>query len=159
MKRIDRKALKLTPKELRAVQMIMLEMLIEVDRICRKCGIHYSLGCGTLLGAVREGGFIPWDDDADVIMLRDEYERFCKVCGSELDTERFFLQTWDTDPEYRIGFAKMRRNGTVYVRAGQERMRYRGGVFSSISCRSTMCRTAAADRKSRFCLNAGFTGR
>ena len=124
--------LELSPKELRAIQMVMLEMLIEVDRICRGNSIHYSLGCGTLLGAVREKGFIPWDDDADIFMLRDEYDRFCGVCARELDTERFFLQTWDTDPEYRIGFAKMRRNGTVYVRAGQEKMKYHGGIFIDI---------------------------
>ena len=54
---------------LRKIQMIQLEMLIEVDRICRKCGIRYNIIAGTLLGAVRHGGFIPWDDDADVAML------------------------------------------------------------------------------------------
>ena len=61
---------------LRKVQMIELELLEEVHRICKKCGIHYNIIAGTLLGAVRHKGFIPWDDDADVAMLRPEYENF-----------------------------------------------------------------------------------
>ena len=55
---------------LRKIQMIQLEMLQEVDRICQKCGIRYNIIAGTLLGAVRHGGYIPWDDDADIAMLR-----------------------------------------------------------------------------------------
>ena len=66
----------LSEQELRAVQKIQLEMLCEVDRICRKKEIPYNIIAGTLLGAVRHGGFIPWDDDADVALLRPDYERF-----------------------------------------------------------------------------------
>ena len=62
--------IQLDDKSLRTLQLIELELLQEVDRICRKCGIHYNIIAGTLLGAVRHGGFIPWDDDADVAMLR-----------------------------------------------------------------------------------------
>ena len=64
---------------LRKIQMIQLEMLQEVDRICKKCNIHYNIIAGTLLGAIRHGGYIPWDDDADVAMLRFEYEKFRKA--------------------------------------------------------------------------------
>lgn len=67
---------------LRKLQLIELEMLIEVDRICRKHDIGYNIIGGTLLGAVRHGGFIPWDD-ADVAMLRADYVRFKKVCKTE----------------------------------------------------------------------------
>ena len=69
-----------TEKQLRKLQMIELELLEEVDRICRKHGIQYYITDGTLLGAVRHGGFIPWDDDADVTMLRGEYEKFRRAC-------------------------------------------------------------------------------
>lgn len=107
-------------------------MLIEIDRICRKYEISYSLDGGTLLGAARHKGFIPWDEDADVIFLRGEYRRFRKICESELDTRRFFLQDYRSDPEYRWGYAKLRRNGTEYVRCGQEHLQQKSGVFLDI---------------------------
>lgn len=122
----------LTPEELRTLQLLELEMLVEVDRICRKYGIEYSLDGGTLLGAVRHKGFIPWDDDADVIFTRHEYAKFCRACKKELDTERFFLQDYRTDEYYRWGFAKLRRKGTELVRRGQEHMKYRTGVYIDV---------------------------
>ena len=81
---------------IRDVQMIQLEILLEFDRICRKNNIKYQLFAGTLLGAVRHKGFIPWDDDIDVCLLRDDYEKFLDVCLRDLDPG-FFLQTYETD--------------------------------------------------------------
>ena len=69
---------------LRTLQLQMLDILIEFDRICKKHNIKYWLDAGTLLGAVRHGGFIPWDDDLDVCMFPDDYRKLCKVCQSEL---------------------------------------------------------------------------
>ena len=86
------KAKPMPVEDLRQMQMIHLEMLLEVDRICRKRGIKYAIIGGTLLGAVRHKGFIPWDDDLDVAMLRSEYDRFCKACEEDLDTARFFCR-------------------------------------------------------------------
>lgn len=111
---------------------LFLEMLLEVDRICRKHDIKYSLDSGTLIGAVRHGGFIPWDADADVSMLRSEYEKFFEVCKTELNTEKFFLQDFRTDKEYRWGFPKIRYNDTVLLCAGQECGRWHPGVFVDI---------------------------
>ena len=122
----------LSAEELKKLQRIELEMLIELDRICRKHGIAYSLDGGTLLGAVRHKGFIPWDDDVDVIMLRPEYGRFRAACEQELDTRRFFLQDYKSDPGYRWGYEKLRRNGTEHVRLGQEALKQRTGVFIDI---------------------------
>lgn len=123
---------KLEGELLRNLQMTELEMLLEVDRICKKNNIRYFLDGGTLLGAVRHDGFIPWDDDVDIVMLRKEYERFYKACQKELDTERFFLQDYRTDKNYLWGFSKMRRNNTVFLREGQEHVKCHTGVCIDI---------------------------
>jgi len=121
------------PKEdFRKIQLIMLEMLIEFDRICNKHGIVYSLDGGTLLGAIRHKGFIPWDPDIDVIMHRFEYEKFKKACEEDLDTRRFFLQDHQLDRYYRWGYARLRRKGTEFIRAGHEHMKYKTGIFMDI---------------------------
>lgn len=122
----------LTKEELRQVQMIQLEMLEEVDRICRKCGIHYNIIAGTLLGAVRHGGYIPWDDDADVALLRNEYERFRQACRTELDKSRFYFQDHRNTRGYRWGYGKLRRKGTLFLREHQEDMPYGQGIFIDI---------------------------
>lgn len=117
---------------LRKVQLAELEMLEEVDRICRKCGISYNIIAGTLLGAVRHGGFIPWDDDADVAFLRPEYEKFREACRTELDTDRFYFQDHRNTPGYRWGYGKLRRKGTLFLREHQEHMPYEQGIFIDI---------------------------
>lgn len=120
------------PDDLRKMQLIQLEMLIEVDRICKKNSIKYSIIAGTLLGAVRHKGYIPWDDDADVALLRPEYERFYKACETDLDHSRFYFQNHSNTPEYRWGYGKIRRKGTEFIRKGQEHMPYESGVFIDI---------------------------
>ncbi len=117
---------------LRQIQMIQLEMLTEVDRICRKCGIKYNIIAGTLLGAVRHGGYIPWDDDADVALLRPEYEKFRQAVKLELDTSRFYFQDHRRTKGYRWGYGKLRRKGTLFLRENQEHMPYKQGIFIDI---------------------------
>lgn len=119
-------------EDLRRMQLIQVELLQEVDRICTKHGIHYSVEGGTLLGAVRHKGFIPWDDDVDIAMVRSEYEKFCKVCEEELDKQNYFFQNHDTDSEYRWGYAKVLKNGTSFVRYGQEHLKMKKGVYVEI---------------------------
>ncbi len=102
-----------TPASLRAHQLVMLDMLRELDRICRKHDIPYMLYAGTLLGAVRHEGFIPWDDDLDVIMLRADYQRFLQVASTELDN-RYYLQGEYSD-HWPMFFSKLRRNGTACI--------------------------------------------
>jgi len=81
---------------LRKAQMRMLEILIEVDKICKKHNIDYWLDFGTLLGAVRHGGFIPWDDDVDITIMRKDYKRLRKILQKELP-EQFIFQDWTID--------------------------------------------------------------
>lgn len=78
--------------DLTAVHQANLKMLKEIDRICRKYEIQYMLDAGTLLGAVRHKGFIPWDDDADVVFTRENYERFARVVRKELPEGMEFLE-------------------------------------------------------------------
>ena len=88
----------------------------EIKRICDENNIKYFIIAGTLLGAIRHGGFIPWDDDMDIGMLREDYEKFIKVAKAQLG-EDFFLQTTETDVNYGLPFAKILLNETKLVEA------------------------------------------
>ena len=90
---------------------LQLKIALEIQRICEQNGLRYFLVYGTLLGAVRHGGFIPWDDDMDVGMLREDYDAFVQACERDLRPE-FLLQTWDTDPSYPFPAGKIRLKGT-----------------------------------------------
>ena len=103
----------MTQEELRKVQMLQLEMAKEVKRICEKHQIQYFLDAGSMLGAVRHKGFIPWDDDLDIGFLREDYNRFIEVCKIDLP-DSLFLQTWDTDEHYGLPFAKVMLKETLY---------------------------------------------
>ncbi len=118
-------------EDLKRLQDIQLELMSEFDRVCRKHNIKYSITCGTLLGAVRHKGFIPWDNDADIGMLREEYEKFKKVSG-EMDPSICFFQDHDTDPDYLWGYGKVRRTGTTFVREGQGHIHCKTGVYIDI---------------------------
>lgn len=85
--------------ELRRAQLLMLDALIDIDRICKNNKLTYWLDWGTLLGAVRHGGFIPWDDDIDLAMPRADFDAFIKCASTELKSG-LFLQTNKTDPLY-----------------------------------------------------------
>ena len=124
--------LELDQTTLRRLQLTELEMLLEIDRVCKKNGIRYTIIAGTMLGAVRHGDFIPWDDDADVAMTRDQYELFREACERDLDHERFSFQDDRLTPGYRWGYGKLRRNGTLFLREHQEHMPYDQGVFVDV---------------------------
>ena len=124
--------MELTQEMLRQLHSIELEMLLEVDRICKENEINYTIIGGTLLGAVRHRGFIPWDDDADIAMLRPEYEKFCLIVDEKLDNTKFYFQNMERTEGYRWGYAKLRRKGTLFLRENQEYMKYEQGIFLDI---------------------------
>lgn len=117
--------------QLREIQEIEIEVLREVDRICKKHGIKYVLAYGTLIGAIRHKGFIPWDDDIDICMLRKDYNRFKKICLTELN-ERFFYQSKDTDSKYYHLFDKIRVNNTIFKEDLLEEYDIHHGVYIDI---------------------------
>lgn len=117
--------------DLPSLQKVELEMLIEYDRICKKYDIIYQLFAGTLLGAVRHQGFIPWDDDIDVCMLREDYNRFLQACEKELN-DQYFLQTYETERNNFHSFARIRKNNTLAVQDAFSDFDIHHGIFIDI---------------------------
>ena len=107
------------------------DMLTAFVEVCRKHDIKYSLQGGTLLGAVRHKGFIPWDDDVDVSLPRKDYEHFIKVAQKELPSY-YFLQTKDTDPEYPNNFAKIRDSRTTFIETSARHLDINHGAYIDI---------------------------
>lgn len=95
------------------VQGKILEIMKYIDALCRRHGITYYIMGGTALGAVRHGGFIPWDDDLDIFMTPSEYAKFKRVFETE-NSPQFVLQEWRTTPDY-LEYAKVRMNGTTFI--------------------------------------------
>lgn len=93
--------------DLRNLQLRMLEMLKYIDTVCKEHHIKWWLSSGTCLGAVRHGGFIPWDDDVDIEMFKDDYKRLCRILKSGKN-DRYILQDHTTDSEYTFKFVKLR---------------------------------------------------
>lgn len=98
-------------EELKNVELEILKNFIE---ICNKLNLTYYLDCGTLLGAIRHKGFIPWDDDIDVIMPRPDYDEFMQKAGELLKPE-YFLQNYNTDKQFQQAFSKIRDSRTTFI--------------------------------------------
>ena len=99
---------------LRTCQLKQLHILEEIDAICRRHDIEYWLDGGTLLGAVRHGGFIPWDDDIDIAMRKEDMHRFCEIAHHELSDD-LFLQTPENEPDVKEQIVKVRDLNSFYV--------------------------------------------
>ena len=97
------------------IQEKCFEILKELDRVCKKAGLTYYIYSGTLLGAVRHKGFIPWDDDIDCVMMRDQYEKLAEACEIYLDKKLFELQTIYSDPVASNGWIKLHDKNTTFI--------------------------------------------
>ena len=125
---VVREGYQISEEELKQIQSIQLELICEVDRICKKRNIQYNMVGGTMLGAIRHKGYIPWDDDADIGFLREEYEKFRQACKEELNHTKFYFQDCRDTKGYRWGYGKLRRKGTEFIRMQQEFMPYEQGI-------------------------------
>ena len=113
------------------VQQESFKILREIDRICRKHDIPYFLSSGTLLGAVRHKGFIPWDDDLDIGMTRDSLKKFEKVIAEELDPG-YFYQSKKTDRYYFNSYPKIRSNSFKLIERTTKHLNIHKGVWVDI---------------------------
>lgn len=119
-------------RDLRRVQLIQLDMMREIDRICRKYNLKYNIAFGTLLGAVRHGGFVPWDDDADINMPYEDYLKLVEVIDDEIDGEKYYFRYQDKEEDCNITYAHLKRNGTIYTKRGRDGFKYHPGVYIDI---------------------------
>ena len=123
--------MQLTKAQLGELQQVELAIFKSFVEVCEKLGIRYYLLAGTLLGAVRHKGFIPWDDDIDVGILRDDYDRFLE-CAGELLPSHLFLQSYKSDKGYHQPYAKLRNSNTAFIELPVKDNPMNHGVFIDI---------------------------
>jgi len=118
--------------DMKKVWAVELDLLVRLLEVCRKHNISIVASGGTLLGAVRHKGFIPWDDDIDLMMTRSEYERLCQVAQKEF-THPYFFQTEYTDPGSLRGHAQLRNSETTAILESERgKARFNQGIFIDI---------------------------
>lgn len=113
--------------DLRKLQLVELEILQEVERLCQKYDITYYLAWGSALGAKRHQGFIPWDDDIDICMPWTDYIRFQEVCKTELGKD-FFYQDNSKEPDFYLYWAKLRKNNTTSMTRDEIKLHMHWGI-------------------------------
>lgn len=115
----------------RSLQLIELEILEDFQKLCQAHDLTFFITAGTLLGAVRHGGFIPWDDDIDVVMPRSDFDRLSEICRTRMPNGYFF-QNCKTDPNYPFFFAKLRKNGTHVEEVSLSKVEMNKGIYLDI---------------------------
>lgn len=116
---------------LRKLQLVELHMMKKIAKICEENDIKYYLCGGSLLGAIRHGGFIPWDDDLDITMYREDLDKLVSIIKSNY-TEEFFVQDFETDKHYTRYITKIRLNGTKQMEDGYDKDDIHQGVYIDI---------------------------
>lgn len=123
---------------LRRIWNIEMDILDVIDKVCRENNLKYSLAYGSMLGAVRHGGFIPWDDDMDIWMLRVDYDKFVKIWEAS-DIKGYCLLSQDKKREFTQSFIKIRKDNTAFVSKGEEDTNFHHGIFVDIFPMDNVC--------------------
>lgn len=123
---------KLDKTQMDTLHQLELKIALEIKRVCQTHGIKFFLIGGSLLGAVRHKGFVPWDDDMDVAMPREDYERFVKAFPATADMDTFFLQNWNTEPEFGLPFSKVMLRGTAFEEHSSSALGLTRGIFVDV---------------------------
>lgn len=118
-------------EEMKKIWAIEIDLLNELLKVCKKHDIKVIVYAGTLLGAIRHKGMIPWDDDVDVALTRVEYEKLCKIAPMEFK-HPYFFQNYKTDPQYLFGFSRLRNSLTTGHIVGYDNTHYNNGIFIDI---------------------------
>ena len=118
-------------KHLKELQQKELEILKYFDKLCKKHNLEYFLAYGTLLGAVRHKGFIPWDDDIDVHMKGEDYLKLIDILKNNFD-KKYFFQSIETEKNYYALWNKIRMKNTIFVEKGWENVNINQGIFLDI---------------------------
>ena len=134
-----------TPEELERLQATLYQILAEIKRVCDKHGIRYFITGGTAIGAHFWGKILPWDDDVDVGMPRDDYERFAQVAQKEMG-EDYFVQTPQTDPRVPFFFMKVRMNGTEFNEKTFQHIKMHQGIYVDIFPFDNMPKSKRAEK-------------
>lgn len=118
-------------KTLNKLHQVEVEILDEFVKICKKNNLTYFLIGGTMLGAVRHKGFIPWDDDIDVGMLRKDYDQFIKIAPKELG-DKYYLDCFEYNKNFYLPFAKIKKNNTIFDEGYFEDGKMHKGIFIDV---------------------------
>lgn len=113
------------------LQKVELEIFNCFAEVCDKLNLNYFLVCGSALGAARHGGFIPWDDDFDVGMCREDYDKFMEL-APELLPDGIFLQNYKSDPNYPLVYAKLRNSNTTAIESYYKNIDMNQGLYIDI---------------------------